>query len=273
MNLRPAIDALTAAGVADPAGDARRLFAWAYEQGASAAEPQDRDAPNATTRAKFDAAIAARCRRQPVSQITGQRAFWRHDFVVTPDVLDPRPDTETLVEQALALPFSRVLDLGTGSGCILLSLLAERPQARGVGVDLSERALQVARTNAARLGVADRVDWVVSDWCAGVAGQFDLIVSNPPYIAAEEMPGLDPEVREHEPAMALTDGADGLTAYAAIAAAAPDHLLPGGHLMVEIGPTQAEAVAALFAQAGFDAIVVHRDLDGRDRVVAAQWHQ
>jgi release factor glutamine methyltransferase len=215
-------------------------------------------------------AVARRADRVPVSQIVGRRAFWTSEFVVTPDVLDPRPETEVLVEQALSEPFSNVLDLGTGSGCILISLLQERPLAKGVGTDISEKAVLVAGENAARLGVADRLVLPVSDWFADVGGRFDLIVSNPPYIAVGEMAGLQPEVRDHEPRMALTDEGDGLGAYRAIAAGAPDHLVPGGRLLVEIGATQAVAVCGFFRSAGLEDILVHADLDGRVRVVSAR---
>lgn len=270
MNLAPTAKVLAAAGIPDAARDARKLFDWAYEIGQTAPEAQTRDTPNDLTLEMFEIAIAQRRSRKPVSQIIGRRAFWRHDFAVTPDVLDPRPDTETLVAAALEVPFDRVLDLGTGSGCILISLLADRPAARGVGADLSDAALAVARGNADRLGVADRARFVRSDWYHGIAGGFDLIVSNPPYIGADEMAALQPEVRDHEPRMALTDGGDGLSAYRAIAAGARDHLTCSGHLMVEIGPTQGNAVAALFSAAGLRDIGLRRDLDGRDRVVLAR---
>ena len=161
------------------------------------------------------------------------------------------------MELALSEPFARVLDLGTGSGCILISLLMERPGARGVGTDISDKAVLVAGENAARLGVADRIVLPVSDWFADVGGRYDLIVSNPPYIAASEMDGLDRDVAEYEP-------------YRAIAKGASEHLVPGGRLMVEIGPTQAGEVSGLFSAAGLEDIRVHPDLDGRDRVVAAR---
>ena len=218
--------------------------------------------------ARLDAALAARLARQPVSQIRGWRHFWNHRFIVTPDVLDPRPDTETLVAHALQDPFARVLDLGTGSGAILISLLAARPGASGTGTDLSLAALAVAEANARAIGVA--ATFLQCDWFQGVSGRFDLIVSNPPYIAAAEMAALDPEVRDWEPHLALTPGGDGLGAYRAITAGAGHHLEPGGRLMVEIGPTQGDAVAGMFAVAGLGDIAVLPDLDGRDRVVRAR---
>jgi release factor glutamine methyltransferase len=220
--------------------------------------------------AAFEALIARRAGREPVSHLTGQRAFWGRDFRVTRDVLDPRPETETLVALALAEPFARVLDLGTGSGCILVTLLAERPDAQGVGTDVSPEALLIAGENAARHGVADRLVLTPSDWFGDIGGRYDLIVSNPPYIAAEEMAGLAPEVRDHEPRGALTDEGDGLAAYRAIAAGASRFLASGGRILVEIGPTQGPAVSRLFAEAGLERVAVHPDLDGRDRVVAAR---
>jgi release factor glutamine methyltransferase len=200
----------------------------------------------------------------------GARAFWGREFRVTRDVLDPRPETETLVALALAEPFARVLDLGTGSGCILVTLLAERPGAQGVGTDISPQALLIAGENAARHGVEGRVVLTPSDWFADIGGRYDLIVSNPPYIAEGEMAGLAPEVRDFEPRGALTDEGDGLGAYRVLAAGAPGHLAPGGRLLVEIGPTQGAAVSRLFAEAGLERVAVHPDLDGRDRVVAAR---
>lgn len=254
----------------DPAGDFRRLFDWAYDIGSRAPEPQDRDRPNDMTLEMLEIGFGDRIRRRPVSQIIGKRAFWRHDFVVTGDTLDPRPETEALVEQALSEPFKRMLDLGTGTGAIAVSILADRPASQGVATDLSEAALKVARINAERIGVAGRLTFLRSDWYEAVGGRWDLIVSNPPYIAVEEMAALSPEVRDWEPHMALTDGGDGLTAYRAIAAGARAHLAPGGRLLVEIGPTQAAAVTEIFRRAGLDRVDVHPDLDGRDRVISAR---
>jgi release factor glutamine methyltransferase len=203
-----------------------------------------------------------------MGQILGHRAFWRHRFRVTPDVLDPRPETEALVAEALRAPFVRVLDLGTGSGAILLSLLADRPAATGLGTDVSAPALAVAAHNAAALGLADRAAFLRADWFDGVAGSFDLIVSNPPYIAEGEMAALAPEVRDWEPRLALTPGGDGLAAYRTIAAGAGAHLAPGGRLIVETGAAQGPAVAAIMAAAGLGPVRVLPDLAGRDRVVA-----
>jgi release factor glutamine methyltransferase len=267
--LRAAVVRLQAAGVEGASGDARRLLAHAIGVSPDVLAGRLSDPLLEDARATFEALVARRATREPVSHLTGQRAFWGREFRVTRDVLDPRPETETLVALALSAPFARVLDLGTGSGCILVSLLAERPAAQGVGTDISPEALMVAGENAARHGVADRLVLTPSDWFADIGGRYDLIVSNPPYIAAAEMDGLAPEVRDHEPRLALTDGGDGLGAYRAIAAGARGLLSPGGRLLVEIGPTQGAAVSRLFAAAGLERVAVHPDLDSRDRVVVA----
>lgn len=260
---------LRAAGVDDPARDARVLLAHAARIEAARVTliaPEELDPEIAE---RYEKLIALRAIRVPVSHLIGERQFYGRRFKVSGDVLDPRPETETLIEAALAEPFSRVLDLGVGSGCILVTLLAEQVEATGVGVDLSEAACLQASANAVLHRVQERAEILQSDWFSNVEGRFDLIVSNPPYIAAEEMPGLSEEVRRHEPEMALTDGGDGLGAYRAIAAHVAEHLTPGGRLLVEIGPTQAAAVSAILAQAGLADIRVVQDLDGRDRVVCA----
>lgn len=216
---------------------------------------------------RFDMLIARRCRREPVSHLTGRRSFYGREFKVTPDVLDPRPETEILVEAALSVPFKNMLDLGTGSGCILLTLLAENPAARGVGVDLSDEALDVAEDNARALGLDQRAAFHRSHWFDEVQGIYDLIVANPPYIADYEMEDLAPEVREFEPRMALTDEADGLEAYRAIFQQAEPHMTNAARLIVEIGHTQADDVVKIATSYGFDEVAVLQDLDGRDRVV------
>ena len=288
--LVPAISRLVAAGVPDAARDARRLLGHATGVGIDRLTlilPEEVDPDK---EAAFEALIARRVRREPVSHLTGFRAFYGRDFIVTSEVLDPRPETETLLEVALAEPFSDLLDLGTGSGCILLSLLAERPNASGIGTDISSAAVQIAQKNAARFGLRGRAEvhygsWydaippkVVSDPAQGgfasaeiVEEQtFDLIVSNPPYVALSEISELAPEVRRWEPRQALTDGGDGLDAYRAIAEGLHERLRPGGRLVVEIGPTQAYDVMDLFRMAGLRGITVVQDLDGRDRVVAGR---
>lgn len=267
--LRAALAPLRAAGVEDAPGDARRLLAHAMGIAPERLLLHMSDTLEDVQEAVFAAAIAARARRQPVAQITGRRRFWGLELRVTPDVLDPRPETEVLVAEALKRPFVRVLDLGTGSGAILLALLSGMGMATGLGVDLSPAALDVACGNARALGLEGRARFALSDWFAGVEGVFDLIVANPPYIAEAEMAALAPEVRLHEPRLALTPGGDGLDAYRAIARGALARLMPGGRILVEIGPAQGAAVSALLSAQGFGAVRVIADLDGRDRVVAA----
>jgi len=266
--LRRAIQRLEAAGIPQARTDARALLAHALALDPARLTLHLPDPVPPAAEARLGAFLQARLARQPVSQIIGHRLFWGRRFIVTPDVLDPRPETEILIATALEEPVGNLLDLGTGSGCILLTILAECPQASGTGSDLSPRALAVARQNAET--IAPQACFQLSDWCQAIAGQFDLITSNPPYIAAAEMPHLAPEVRDHEPHLALTPGGDGLDAYRAIATQAPAHLLPGGRLVVEIGPTQGQAVAGLFRRAGLQGVEIRPDLDGRDRVVLAR---
>ncbi len=224
----------------------------------------------------FLALIARRAEGTPTAQLVGRREFWSLPFRVTSDTLIPRPETETLVEAALAALAKRpvaapmVLDLGTGSGCLLLALLSECPDAIGIGVDRSVAAAVVARDNAGRLGLGDRAHFLVSDWASPVAGRFDLVVSNPPYIATEEIDGLEPEVAQHEPRLALDGGADGLACYRALAAMLPDLLRPGGGVFLEVGAGQWAPVAGLLAAAGLIVSDPIRDLAGIYRCVAAQ---
>ena len=266
--LQRGVAALRTAGIAGAATDARALMAHATGIAPDRLTLHLQDVADPGRIAAFDALVLRRAARVPVSHLVGHRLFWGRRFEVTPDVLDPRPETEILVAQALARPFANMLDLGTGSGCILLSCLDDMPMATGIGVDLSEAALAVAARNAGRLGLSHRLRLIVSNWFEHVEGRFDLIVSNPPYIAQAEMAELAPEVL-HEPHMALSPGGDGLDAYRAIALAAPARLVSGGRLMVEIGPTQGAAVRALFKAQGLHDIRVLPDLDGRDRVVTA----
>lgn len=268
--LRLAVPRLQEAGIEDGARDARVLLAHALGIGHDRLTLKLQDEMTSPQEALYDEALTARMARQPVAQIIGRRLFWGLSFRVTRDTLDPRPETETLVAEALKEPFLKVLDLGTGTGCILLSCLKDMPMARGLGTDISDAALQVAIGNTRDLGLEARARFRRSDWFDKVTGAYDLIVSNPPYIATEEMPQLAPEVRDWEPHQALTPGGDGLDAYRAIARGAPARLLPGGRLLVEIGPTQGVAVSVLFRSAGLEDIRVLPDMDGRDRVVAAR---
>jgi release factor glutamine methyltransferase len=215
----------------------------------------------------FEAAVQRREAGEPVSRIRGWREFYGRRFRVTPDVLDPRPETELLVDVAIArLPRDgRVLDLGVGSGCILLSVLAERSDASGVGVDISAAALEVARVNASVLGVAVRAEMIEGGWDVALPGRFDLLLSNPPYIPAAAMAGLAREVVNHDPHLALTPGGDGLDPYRTILARVPDLLAPGGWIGFEFGLGQAPAVSDLMEGAGLEVVEAMRDLAGIER--------
>jgi len=268
--LAAAVQALRAADVPDPMPDARALLAHATGITPDRLTLHLSDLLCSDVAGHFAALIARRVLRAPVSHLVGYRLFWGRSFTVTPDVLDPRPETETLISAALDMPFRTVLDLGTGTGAILLTLLSERPDATGLGTDFSMPALGVARGNAALHSLTTRARFVWGWWFGAVTGQYDLITSNPPYIADHEMADLSPEVRLHEPRAALTPGGDGLDAYRAIAAGVGARLAPQGRLVLEIGPTQGQAVVALLTRHGLAAVRILPDLDGRDRVVVAQ---
>ena len=222
---------------------------------------------------RFEAMLARRLAREPVSRILGRREFWSLDFALSPDTLDPRPDSETLVEAALTLvPRDRpltILDLGTGSGCLLLALLSELPLAHGLGIDLSQGAVETAASNAERLNLAGRARFARADWRLGLAGRHDLIVANPPYIPKAEIAGLEPEVAGFDPLAALDGGADGLDAYRRLAPMLPDLLTDHGVAVFEVGAGQASAVAALLTAAGLQDGGTRRDLAGIERCVIA----
>ena len=219
--------------------------------------------------ARFRSFVELRSKFEPVSRILGIREFYGRSFRVTPDVLDPRADTETLIGSALALAKGkgplRILDLGTGSGAIVVTLLAELPGVMAVASDLSAAALEVARGNAEVLGVANRASFVQANWFDGVEGQFDLIVSNPPYIALGDIAGLAADVRDFDPPRALDGGPDGLEAYRRIASGTGGHLAPKGHVVLEIGAGQENAVNGLFRGQGFVQESCHFDLSGHLR--------
>ena len=234
---------------------------WLYAHGSDALPP--------AAGGRFEELVRRRVAGEPVAYLTGRRGFWTLDLQVGPQTLIPRPETELLVELALErLPAGapcRVADLGTGSGAIALAIASERPAARVVATDASLAALEVARANAAALGLS-RVEFRGGDWFAPLAGEcFDLVASNPPYIAAGD-PHLARGDLRHEPASALAAGPDGLDDLRALVAAAPAHLHPGGWLLLEHGHDQGPAVRALLRQAGFGEVATAVDLEGRDRV-------
>lgn len=220
-------------------------------------------------------ALGRLLRGEPVSRILGRREFWGLDFSLSADTLDPRPESETVVEAVLARVADRhapwrILDLGTGTGCLLLALLSEWPAASGVGVDMAAGAVRTARANAVALGLADRARFLVADWGAAMSGQFAAVVANPPYVATDMLADLPPAVRRYDPMHALDGGAEGLAAYRRIAPELPALLAPGGIVAVEVGAGQAAAVAAIFEDRGMVIDATERDLAEIERCVVAR---
>jgi release factor glutamine methyltransferase len=278
--LRDTAVALTAAGIDNVRFEARLLLSHAAGLTVEQLIARGPDPAPSAVETALRELTARRVRREPMAYILGEREFWGLPFKVSAAVLVPRPDSETLIETVLGLfpdrgrPL-RIADLGLGSGCLLLTLLREYPQASGVGIDASPEALEMARANAAALGVASRArleagDWREAGWAERLGGPFDLLVSNPPYIESATVEGLMPEVARYEPRLALDGGADGLAAYRIIARAAPGLVAPGGWAVVEGGEGQAADIAALFADAGFTPGPPRQDLGGVERVVPAQ---
>jgi release factor glutamine methyltransferase len=277
--VRQAALELQSAGIDDAGSDARRLVGAAL--GLSAAELLGRpERPLSADEARRLRRYVDRRRgREPVSRILGARDFYGRSFAISPATLDPRPDSETLIEAALDLLRSqgrastplRLLDVGTGSGCLLLTLLCELPQATGVGTDVNQGALDIARANADRLGVADRAAWLAADALDSIAGRFDILIANPPYVRSGEIAGLEPEVRDFDPIAALDGGSDGLQLYRRIAAGIPT-VIPDGWVVLEVGHDQADAVGELLISAcrGIDRASLRfcRDVTGRRRCVA-----
>ena len=322
--LRDAAARLAAADVDNPALDARLLIAHALNCDRAQLLTQDERLLTAEESATIQKLIERRANREPVARILGLREFWGLPFGLNEATLDPRPDSETLVEAALknhpplaggsklplqfrggvtrdvekeetpspakttdlpsgkskfllplpqgerALSSFRLLDLGTGTGCLLLALLHEWPHATGLGVDIAPRAVEQAQANAKRLGLEDRAAFRANDWLDGTIETFDVIICNPPYIASAEIPALMPEVRDHDPRAALDGGEEGLAIYRLLIPQLPRFLNPQGFAVFEIGQGQAEAVCALFRQAGFRDVSTRRDLGGIERCVAAK---
>ena len=269
--------AFRTAGIEDADVDARLLVGHALHLDRARLIAQSDRILEAREINVINALAARRLKREPVSRILGQKEFWSIALAITPDVLVPRPETETVVEGALdfvvrgglRMEKLRILDIGTGSGALLLALLRELPNATGTGTDISTGALKVARENAARCGVEGRCTFVVCDIASVVEGPFDLLVSNPPYIAHDEITSLAPEVKNYDPTVALDGGDDGLAAYRAIAADAKRLLAPGARMFVELGAGQEAAVRDLFTNVGLIAGIARTDLAGIPRVLGA----
>ncbi|MDF1736864.1 MAG: peptide chain release factor N(5)-glutamine methyltransferase [Minwuia sp.] len=263
---------LRQAGLDSPRLDARVLLGKAMQCDPSSLLPGSAKPVSSSQVARFATLIQGRLARRPVSHLTGHREFYGREFTVTPDVLDPRPDSECVVELALQQMESsaapQVLDLGTGTGCLLLTLLAECPQAQGLGVDLSTAALAVAKANAIALKLQDRASFAQGEWLSGITERFDLIISNPPYIRSGDIRGLAPEVRCHEPHLALDGGQDGLTPYRILLPQLATHLKAEGVAILEHGQGQEVSIALLAEQSGLEIIATATDLGGINRGVA-----
>ena len=272
--LADAVRRLAAAGVGSPRLDARVLLEHARSL-SSPVHGGGAERSEADGASLFESFVIRRAEREPLAYITGRREFWSLDFEVTPGTLIPRPETETIIEQALALLTDHsapldVLDLGTGTGCLLIAFLKEFPSARGLGIDFSEKACAVARRNMARHGVEKRCEIRHGDWAGTVTGTFDVILSNPPYVRTADLKDLEPEVARYEPIMALDGGPDGLAAYRLLAPQLARLLRPGGHALVEIGAGQSDEVAALMVQAGLETVRIAPDLAGIPRVLVVR---
>jgi release factor glutamine methyltransferase len=263
---------LSAAGVAAPALDARLLLQHAANIATADLVARPEMIVSAPAAVTYQMLVERRALREPVSKIIGIKEFFGREFLVSSAVLDPRPDSESLIELCLKIidthGASQVLDLGTGSGNLLLTLLAERRHLTGLGIDLSQEALKVAFRNATALGLVSRCDFMLGRWFEPVAGRFDLIVSNPPYIETAVIDSLQPEVRLFDPRKALDGGPDGLDCYRAIAGGAASFLAPGGYVAVEIGDGQDAAVTQLFDKNGFESAGKRLDLAGKPRALA-----
>ncbi|HAA93062.1 MAG TPA: peptide chain release factor N(5)-glutamine methyltransferase [Rhodospirillaceae bacterium] len=264
---------LATSGIEAPRREARLLMGHCL--GRDPAQLLGPQAETVSESEQYFSLVDRRARHEPLSYILGRREFWSLEFEVGPDVLDPRPDSEILVETALrfwpeAPATARVLDLGTGSGCLLLSLLHERRQASGVGIDFSSAALEIAKRNAASLGLGDRTIFLQGDWARGIGDRFDIILANPPYIASDEIDDLEPEVAVFEPLLALDGGADGLDAYRRLAPELMRLTAPSGKTFLEIGVGQMESVTRILEGSGMEVFSTSKDLAGHTRCLAAQ---
>lgn len=275
LNFAEICQALAKNGVENPRLETRLIMAFVLQcqpaevfSDSSLTDKQSRQA---------DEILRRRLQHEPLDKILGHREFYKFDFVVDKSVLSPRPDTEILVEEAVSLAHNNmsILDLGTGSGCIIESILSEFPQMQGTAVDISEQSLDIARRNAANLNLGARLrfiqaDWFTANFCALIGQKFDMIVSNPPYIPTSDIAALDDEVKNHDPLAALDGGEDGLQSYKRIAEIAPTLLNNKGYILLEVGINQAHQVADIFTAQGLKLLKIVPDLSGIERCVILQ---
>lgn len=271
---RAAAARLAVAGLAEPRREARLILALALEVDPATVLGYPERGVDEAAQARLGALIARRLRHEPYSRLKGRREFWSLDFALSPETLDPRPDSEALIEAALAhLPDRqarlRILDFGTGTGCLLLALLTELPNAVGLGIDIQPGAVETARRNAAALGLEARAQFKQGDWDREIEGQVDVILANPPYIPSKSIPSLAPEVAVFDPPAALDGGADGLDAYRLLAPATQRLLTQGGLACFEFGSGQTVSVVRLLCESGLTINEIRRDMAGLERCVVA----
>lgn len=267
---------LKSAGVPGPRSEARLLMGYALGLNRETVFGQAERPVTPADAKRFESVVRRRVLREPAARILGCREFWSLPFRVTAATLIPRPETETVIEAALEAAGGRqraidILDLGTGTGCLLLALLSELANARGLGVDASVAALEVAAANASALGLSDRARFRLGDWADGLRQRFDLIVANPPYIREDEIGGLEPEVARFEPSLALSGGADGLRCYRALAADIRRVMAPGARIILEIGEGQGDDVTAILGAQGLEVTARRADLSGLPRCLVAEF--
>jgi release factor glutamine methyltransferase len=266
---------LTAGGIAEPQREARLILALAMGADQAVVLGYPERVLDGITQARLEQLVSRRLKHEPFSRLKGMREFWSLEFTLSPETLDPRPDSETLIEGALAhLPNRhaplRVLDFGTGTGCLLLALLSELPNATGLGIDVLPGAVETARRNAERLGLSSRARFDVQDWRREITGKADVILANPPYIRSEDIRSLGPEVAAFEPLVALDGGRDGLDAYRVLAPILLTVLIQGGLACIELGLGQAESVVRLLVESGVKINEIRRDLSGIERCLIAR---
>ena len=261
---------LSESGIEGAARDARILTAYALQIPISELSLKINEQVSGEITSKLEKLILRRIHREPISKILGRREFWGRSFSISENVLDPRGDTETLIEFVIEKPVKSVLELGTGSGAIAITLACEWKEVQVTAIDISEEALLLAKSNAEKFNVQNKIDFLKSDWFGAVKGTFDLIISNPPYIGLAEQDELSAEVVKYDPEIALFAGRDGLDAYKRIIPNLPKFLKPDGFVALETGASQSNQVRNMMNAVGFIDVKIVKDLSGKDRLVAAK---